>query len=168
MFPKRPRLDPVCYIGIQRYFVTICADYRHHAFTTSPIVVPLVEQFLRAADEEQFAVIAYVFMPDHAHALVEGLDATSDLQLFMQRAKQLTGYAYKQRTGRKLWQPGFWDRVLRAEEATWDVIRYVCENPVRKGIVQRWDEYEFVGSGTMTKPQLAEELIVRPVRVWRP
>ena len=58
--------------------------------------------------------------------------------------------------------------MLRAEEATWDVIRYVCENPVRKGIVQRWDEYEFVGSGTMTKPQLAEELIVRPVRVWRP
>jgi putative transposase len=107
-------------------------------------------------------------MPDHVHVLVEGRDASSDLQAFAHLAKQLTGYVYKQRTRRKLWQEGFWDRVLRDEDSTWDVVRYVCENPLRKQLVERWDAYEFVGSGIMTKQQLAEELQCRPGSRWRP
>jgi REP element-mobilizing transposase RayT len=168
MRDKRPRLDPLCYIGLRRYFVTICCDYRHSAFTSESITQAVIARFLRAAGEEQMAIIAYICMPDHAHALVEGLTDSSDLQSFMHRAKQLTGFEYKKLMGRRLWQPSYDDRVLRNEDATWDVVRYICDNPVRKGMVRQWDEYPFTGSGIMTRAQMAAELAQHPSRRWRP
>ena len=53
----------------------------------------------------------------------------------MSRWKQRAGYDYRQRTGEYLWQPSYFDHVLRDEEETWRAVRYVLENPVRKGIV---------------------------------
>jgi REP element-mobilizing transposase RayT len=164
----RPRLDAACYLGPQRYFVTLCCDFRHAAFVAAEVTLAVIAQFLRAATERQFAVIAYTFMPDHSHALVEGQDVASDLQSLMHHAKQLTAFEYKKAQGRRLWQPSFHDRVLRSDEGTWDVVRYICENPVRKGLVEVWDQYEFTGSGIMTKRQLAEELMLQPRRAWRP
>ena len=168
MREKRPRLDSHCYVGLRRYFVTICCDYRHTAFTSESLVSAVVAEFLRAADQEHVAVIAYTYMPDHAHALVEGLDVAADLQSFMHRAKQLTGFEYKKLAGRRLWQPSYDDRVLRSEDGTWDVVRYICDNPVRRGLVQCWDQYPFSGSGIMTRDQMGTELAQRPSRRWRP
>jgi putative transposase len=164
----RPRLDPVCYLGQQRYFVTLCCDFRQRLLVTPSVVHPVISQILRAADERGFAVITYVAMPDHAHALTEGLDAASDLQSFMHHAKQLTAYEFKKESRCRLWQPSFYDRVLRSEESMWDVVRYICENPVRKGLVERWEDYDFTGSGILTRDQLAAELAQRPSRRWRP
>ena len=158
MLPKRPRLESSCYTGVQCYFLTFCTDYRHAAFSDAAITTLVTSQFLRA----------YVFMPDHAHALVEGTDAASDFESFCHHAKQLTSYAYKQKVGRRLWQPSYYDRVLRGEDGTWDVVAYIVQNPVRRGLVERWQDYPFTGSGVMTKEALAEELAVHPVKAWQP
>src|SRR5688572_8883696 len=50
--------------------------------------------------------------------------------------KQLAGYAHKRRTGELLWQPSYYDHVLRDDEETSSAVRYVLENPVRKGLVK--------------------------------
>ena len=107
-------------------------------------------------------------MPDHAHALVEGLDVAADFESLMHHAKQLTSHQYKQAHGKKLWQPSYFDRILRDDEATWDVVKYICDNPVRKGLVEHWDQYEFTGSGILSRAQLAAELMNHPTRRWRP
>ena len=72
-----------------------------------------MEQFRRTALLERFAILAYCLMPDHVHLLVEGLTDTSDLTRFAKMAKQRSGGIYRRRFGKRLWQEGYFERVLR-------------------------------------------------------
>jgi putative transposase len=101
------------------------------------------DYLLQHADESGFAIHAYCIMPDHAHVLVEGDRATADLKGFVARWKQDTGFAFRSSTGRRLWQPGFFDRVLREQESSRVVARYIIENPVRARLVNAVNEYPF-------------------------
>jgi hypothetical protein len=60
--------------------------------------------------------------------------------------KQYAGYAYSQKYSGKLWQPWGFERVLRDDEASFTVARYIVENPVRAGLAKTVSEYPFVGS----------------------
>jgi REP element-mobilizing transposase RayT len=55
-------------------------------------------------------------MPDHAYLLVEGLAHDSDLRCFAKMAKQRSGGVYRRRWGQRLWQEGYYERVLRDED----------------------------------------------------
>lgn len=46
----------------------------------------------------------------------------------------------------KFWQTSFYDHFLRKEEAVRDVVMYVLNNPVRRGLVSEWKEYPYSGS----------------------
>jgi REP element-mobilizing transposase RayT len=48
----------------------------------------LIKCLKTTADRNLFAVHAYCVMPDHFHALVEGLAPDSDLLLFVRNFKQ--------------------------------------------------------------------------------
>jgi hypothetical protein len=41
------------------------------------------------------------------------------------------------------WQPGCFDRLLRSEESLHDKWLYVQENPVRAGLVKRWEDWPY-------------------------
>jgi putative transposase len=107
-------------------------------------------------------------MPDHLHLLVEGTDAASDVRAFVHLAKQRTGFGYSRACSRRLWQPSYWDRVLRDEESTWSVIRYICDNPVRAGLVDQAHEYAYFGSELIDRETLLRELENRPYTPWQP
>ena len=148
MIVKRPRrLDGVSYVGYHRYFLTICTDFRRRLFTDAAVASGVVDQLLRTAAFLDFAVLAYCVMPDHLHALVEAKSEQSDLQPFMKRFKQITGFTYRQDAKRRLWQPGYHERILRDDEATETVVRYVLENPIRAGLTSALGDYPFAGSG---------------------
>ena len=85
-------------------------------------------------------------MPDHVHLLVYGTSLCADLRAFVVHFKKLTGFEYSQGTGRRLWQSGYHDRVLRDDESTEAVARYVLENPVRAGLTREIGEYPHAGS----------------------
>jgi putative transposase len=76
-------------------------------------------------------------MPDHLHALVEAQSARADFDALIR------GFT---RTRRSLWQPGSHARVLRDNEASDTVARYILENPVRAGLTQVVGEYRFAWS----------------------
>ena len=102
------------------------------------------------------SILAYCFMPDHLHLLVEGETTESDLQRFISSFKQKSGYAFSQTGSGHLWQKGYYDRILRTEETTLNVVRYILENPVRAGLVGRFDEYPYSGSDRYPLEELAE------------
>jgi len=52
-----------------------------------------------------------------------------------------TGFAFRSNTGRRLWQPGFFDRILRENESSRVVAQYILENPVRAALVERINDY---------------------------
>ena len=102
----------------------------------------------------EFEVIAYCFMPDHVHLLVAAKTERASLTEFMKRFKQLTGYAHKRTSGDALWQPGYHERVLRDDEATLAIARYVLANPVRAGLASEVLEYPLAGSDVFDRAAL--------------
>lgn len=159
MHTKRPeRLKGFSYIGYYRYSLTFYTHFRSRVFVTADVVELVLLQILRAAGEEDFSVLAYCFMPDHVHLLVQGNSESSDGRRLLKAAKQYSGYAYSQKYGQKLWQPWGFERVLRDDEASFAVARYVVENPVRAGLVKTVADYPFVGSQVYELKDLVESL----------
>ncbi len=95
-------------------------------------------------------------MADHLHLLLEATSETSDLVAFAVEAKQRTSYRYRRQQDRALWQKGYYEHVLRDDEATLVVARYILANPVRAGIVQESHDYPFSGSLVFDRRQLDE------------
>jgi len=85
-------------------------------------------------------------MPDHIHLLIDGEKAEADMRSFNSLFKQKAGYWFKGIYHDKLWQPGYYERVLRDDEATLVVVRYILENPVRRGLVEHFTDYPNLGS----------------------
>jgi len=147
MISKRPkRLAGVPNVGYRRYFLIFCTAHRHRAFANDAVADGCLVQLRRRAAAYDMALVAYCFMPDHVHLLVSGATEAADLRAFVIDFKQVTGFEYRQRYGRHLWQPGYFDRILRDDESTEAAARYVLENPIRAGLASRLGEYRLAGS----------------------
>jgi len=85
-------------------------------------------------------------MPDHLHLLIEGKAENADMKKFVSVFKQRTAFWFNHRYDAKLWQPSYYDRVLRSDEVVSIVARYIFENPVRKGIAVDYLQYPYSGS----------------------
>jgi len=157
MRTRRPEhLKTFDYLGLHQYFLTFCTDRRRHHFVAQEAVFAVRTQIERAALEQRFALTAYCFMPDHVHLLVEGHAPDSDCKLLIARAKQYSGFHYRAMFGERLWQRYGFERVLRDDEAAVNVARYILENPVRAGLVERIEDYPFSGSSDYTIDQLLD------------
>jgi len=148
------------YLGPNRYSLTFCTDKRLKIFTVAPVVELVNAQFLRACTEQYFAIVAYCFMPDHVHLLAEGTREDSDLKRFQAVAKQYSGFYYKQQYGHRLWQRYGYECVLRSQDQTLDVVRYILANPIRTGLAKSVNEYPFSGSSVFSLEELMEGLQV--------
>ena len=93
-----------------------------------------------------FDVLAYCFMPDHLHLLIEGKEENSDFRGFISMFKQKTNFHFKKIQGNPLWQKDYYEHVLRKNEDTIQVVKYILNNPVRKGMVAEYRDYPFLGS----------------------
>ena len=157
--PRHPEhLQAFDYIGPHRYSLRFCTESRRPLFASAPVVELVLKHVLQQAGEQGFALLAYCFMPDHVHLLIQGARADSDCKRFMSRAKQFSGFYYKQHYKRKLWQRYGYERVIRDDEATIDVARYILANPSRAGLVKDVREYRFTGSSVVTIDELIEHL----------
>ncbi len=134
----------------------MCTHNRRPHFADASVVELTTDQFLRTARVEEFEILAYCFMPDHLHALVQGLAEEADLRRFVRLAKQRAGYLFARERHLQLWQESFFDRTLRQEDELADVIRYVVNNPVRAGLVPEPSAYRFWGSQIYTREEILE------------
>jgi len=87
-------------------------------------------------------LLCWVLMPDHWHGLVQ-LGEGEALSRSAGRAKAHATRRWKPGDGSRLWQPGFHDRALRAEEDLLAVARYVVANPIRAGLSRSFGGYPF-------------------------
>lgn len=134
----RPRrLDHHTYSGPEQYFLTICTFKRFRLFIDGALVGDVHDRLLRTAVDNEFAILAYCYMPDHLHLLVEGLSGTANLRSFVSLAKQHSAFSTRHRVTHRLWQKGYFERVLRDEDDLFNVARYVVQNPVRAGVNAR-------------------------------
>jgi len=139
-------LKTFSYVGLHRYSLTFCTNGRRSLLIKASVVKLVLEKLARTATEQRFAVIVYCFMPDHLHLLVEGLSDDSDCKVFIKKFKQYSGYYYSQERKDTLWQRYGFEHVLRDDEVTLNVARYILANPVRAGLARTIEEYPLVGS----------------------
>jgi putative transposase len=155
MAPRHPEhLRTYAYHAFHRYALRFSTEGRQRLFVSPSPVELVLSQIRRSAREEQFAVMAYCFMPDHLHLLVEGRAHDSDSRLFAARCRQYSGFYYRRQFGAPLWQRHGSERVLRDREQAFRVARYILENPVRAGLAATVDAYPFLGSLVCPLPDL--------------
>ena len=71
--------------------------------------------------------------------MVAGVELAELMHLF----GRVTARSLNRLQGRSggVWQKGFYDHQLRDEDARDRHLRYPAENPVRKGYVERWQDW---------------------------
>ena len=84
---------------------------------------------LRHFNGVRYALYACVVMNDHVHALVQPLEGY-ELEDILRSWKGFTARRL-QRHGRagRIWQPEYWDRLIRDEDEFLGAMRYVAGNP---------------------------------------
>jgi putative transposase len=158
-----PRVPGFSYQGFYQYFVTACTSNRRPLFLEPSHAQQTTAHFSPFFQRYDFDVLAYCLMPDHVHLLLEGTSPTSDFREAMRQWKQQTARAWKAQTGQRLWQAGYYERVLREGEDTRDIVAYVLNNPVRAGLVATFTEWPWIGSSIYSVADLAAH-----VGHWRP
>jgi putative transposase len=144
---KRIRLDRTIYADPGRIIsVTVATRDRHPVFEHDACTRECIDILEKTAGDHCFNVLAYCFMPDHLHLLLEN-ESGGDLVAFTRQFKSWsTRVAWSNGWHGQVWQRSYYDHVLREDEDVIGYIRYILNNPVRHSLVDSWSEYQWCGS----------------------
>ena len=150
--PKRKiiRLSNYDYSSNGAYFITVCTKHRKKLFWESAVGTAtgrpplnkagmIVEKANVAMIYPNVSVSKNVIMPNHIHLIMILSDSTGRpmaVPTISQIINHMKGYASRQ-AGFSLWQPRFYDHIIRNEQDYLDIWQYIDNNPVK------WTEDEF-------------------------
>ncbi|HEV8618980.1 MAG TPA: transposase [Candidatus Udaeobacter sp.] len=141
MIKDRPRRLDFIYIDQPLFFVTFCTRSRKRIPSLS-CARDALEKYGRIGIEQfNIGLGRYVIMPDHVHLFVRvGQDFI--LSSWIGGLKRAISVALK---SPRLWQPGFFDHILRSDESYAEKWNYVRDNPIRAGLVEMVDDWPYQG-----------------------
>ena len=129
-------------------FVTFCKNYRGEPF--SPEVRRSILQCCLRGDGYRFHLHAVVVMPEHVHLLLTPLSDDSGLPYGLPSIlKSLKGASARSvnkllNTSGPVWQEESFDHVLRSQQSLEEKVEYIRQNPVRRGLVSRPEDYPWL------------------------
>ncbi len=109
----------------------------------------LVLSHIRHEHKERIFLYAAVVMPEHVHTLFAPLcnDAGIPFGLaeIMHGMRGPSAHSVNKLLHRRgaLWEEEYFDRVLRVGEFE-ETLDYICTNPVRRGLVEREEDYPWL------------------------
>ena len=152
---KQIRLPEDAYLGGEPFILTVCTHHRLPIFRKPGYAKAATDMLAQAALKTGAQLWCGVIMPDHAHMLVNADEGKSPLDV---------GACFKRLTTLRLrslgfadtlWQRRVHDRGIRREFSNAvAAVHYVLDNPVRQGLVSRWDEWPY----TYVDSRLVESL----------
>lgn len=92
----------------------------------------------RARVQYGFVVAGYVVMPEHVHLLVSEPER-APLATALKAMKQ----SLARREGGRFWQKRYYDFNVWSERKRVEKLRYIHRNPVRRGLVQSPEQWEW-------------------------
>jgi putative transposase len=107
---------------------------------------------IKAAVQElhPYHLLAHVLMPDHFHWILRMEENSSNYSPVLKSLKWNFSFEYKKihalNGAVQIWQPRFWDHVIRNEADLERHINYIHYNPVKHGLVQdplEWADSSF-------------------------
>ncbi len=127
------------------YHVIIRGADRRVIFADDEDCIRFLKVLFRVKKETDFKMYAYCLMGNHAHFLIKELDVP--LEIIFKKI----GCSYVYYYNRKYQLHGhlFQDRYKSESVETWsyfmNVIRYICQNPLKANICQNLFEYPWTG-----------------------
>jgi putative transposase len=123
------------------YFITNIVEGRQ-AFILPAGRDIIIEAFRWARDNGRFWLLGYVVMDNHFHVLFM-LREGHDLPKVMMSLKRHTAREINKLLNREgnFWQNGYHDHAIRDETDFWNHVRYIHNNPVKRGWVENAEEY---------------------------
>jgi len=124
------------------YFITSRTWQSRALFLNPKAAEVFVATMLHYRDDRAYRLHAFVLMPEHFHLLV-----TPSSELSLERTVQLVKGGSAHAMGKELrmafpvWQRGFSDHRIRESTDYAAHLRYIDDNPVRRGLVGRAIEY---------------------------
>jgi REP element-mobilizing transposase RayT len=149
------------------YFCTISVIDWVPVFIDERVIQPIIDSLRFCQEKKALQLFAYVVMPNHLHliAAAENLhDQMRDFKRFTSRTihdRLVAGHratilewlrvgAQRARRSRgefSFWQDGFHPQVIRSRTVFDQKLRYLHENPIRKGLVARPAEWRYSSAG---------------------
>ena len=126
-------------------FVTFCKNFRGKEFP--PQARDVILQCCLKGDTHRFRLHAAVVMPEHTHLLLTPLCDEDGwpygLPAILKSLKGASARAVNKvlNTSGPVWQEESFDHVLRSQESLQEKLEYIRQNPVRRGLVQRPEDY---------------------------
>ncbi|HKS03780.1 MAG TPA: transposase [Chthoniobacterales bacterium] len=121
------------------YFITICCQQRGSNQLCHDEIAAVLANTARIYHERaRWNLNLLVLMPDHLHALI-GVDGRTSLAQLIRDYKRIT----TKMAGVK-WQRNFFDHRLRHDESFAEKFAYICQNPVRTGLVRTEEDWRYV------------------------
>lgn len=143
--PRNQRLSPEVYRQTGHpCFITVRAYQRQRPFTRFDLNDAIVDLLLGERLRSACDLYVYCLMPDHLHLIASPRIDGYSVLAFADRFKALsTRLSWQFGRHGKLWQPRFYDHVLRREEDLDRICEYILANPIRDGLVEGDDPYRW-------------------------
>src|SRR5579863_1508248 len=113
------------------YFVTSVTAQRRRLFQVTVAAELLQQTILDYRMQGRFLLHAFVIMPDHFHALITPAPDVS-LEKAMQFIKG--GFSFRLKSKEDVWMRSFNESQIMDAGKFADCVRYIQENPIRKGL----------------------------------
>jgi putative transposase len=124
------------------FFVTVCTARRGvNTLCLPKIAARLIEAAAVYHEREIWYARLFLLMPDHWHALL-AFPPSRALRTTVMQWKSFT--AKSLRSDGLAWQHDYFDHRLRHEESVDAKADYIRDNPVRKGLVTREEDWPWV------------------------
>jgi REP element-mobilizing transposase RayT len=94
-----------------------------------------------------FTMLNFTFMKNHVHFLLQPHDESTNISKLMQWLLGNFAKAWNKRHGLSghLWRARFFSRIITDEQDFLNVFKYICDNPVKGGLVKDARDWEYSG-----------------------
>jgi len=124
------------------YFVTTNVYHGEKIFSNPKIVNIVLSAIFFLKEKGYFRLYSFVVMPEHLHLIILPQNKKT-LSQIMHSLKSYTAKKINNLLGQsgKIWQDGFYERIIRSEGDLREKTTYIENNPVRKKLVEAPEKY---------------------------
>jgi putative transposase len=135
------------------YFITTCTNGRTGCLANDEFHAIATEVWRNCQEHYAWSIGRYVIMPDHVHFFAFDQQGQQTLSEFVGKWKEWTAKYCHRRLGftMPLWQPEFFDHVLRSSKSYDEKWEYVRNNPIRAGLVESAEHWKYQGEFTQLR-----------------
>jgi len=143
---KNPRLKGFDYSLPYVYFITISTFEKRDIFVDDKLNREVIKCLLEERDRLGLIIFVYCLMLNHIHFLIQPQQAGANISLFIRSFKSKSYKIFKDLCfNGRIWQARFHDHIVRGKESLSEIMKYILNNPVRKNMVEKWDDYPYSG-----------------------